>query len=133
MLVHFPIVFMTSAPVFTILYLLTGIHSFEITGFHCLAGGLLFTPPVIITGLFTWWLNYESRFLRPVVIKLILSPILLAVAAGLFVWRWLNPSILTTLKDWTSLVYLAFFCSLFPLVSLTGWYGAKLTFPLPDD
>ena len=59
MVVHFPIVFMISAPVFTLLYLLTGVKSFEVTGFHCLGGGVLFTPVAMVTGWFTWWLNYE--------------------------------------------------------------------------
>ena len=78
MVVHFPIVFFISTPIFTILYLLTGIGSFETTGWHCLGGGVLFTPVALVTGLFTWWLNYELRPLRPVVIKLILTPMLLA-------------------------------------------------------
>ena len=61
MVVHFPIVFMIAAPVFTLLSLVTGVKSFEVTGFHCLGGGLLFTPVAMVTGWFTWWLNYESR------------------------------------------------------------------------
>ena len=59
MVVHFPIVFMIAAPVFTLLSLVTGVKSFEVTGFHCLGGGLLFTPVAMVTGWFTWWLNYE--------------------------------------------------------------------------
>ena len=80
MVVHFPIVFMIAAPVFTLLALITGVKSFEVTGFHCLGGGVLFTPVAIVTGWFTWWLNYESRWLRPVVIKLI--PVSGAAAGG---------------------------------------------------
>jgi predicted heme/steroid binding protein/uncharacterized membrane protein len=130
MVVHFPIVFMIATTAFTVLYLLTGVRSFEVTGFHCLAGGVLFTPVAMVTGWFTWWLNYESRWLTPVAAKLILSPIMLVVGAGLWVWRWLHPEILTTLVAWPSLVYLALICSLAPLVSVIGLYGALLTFPL---
>jgi predicted heme/steroid binding protein/uncharacterized membrane protein len=133
MVVHFPIVFMISTTVFTLLYLFTGIRSFEVTGFHCLAGGVLFTPVAMVTGWFTWWLNYESRWLTPIVIKLILSPILLLVGAGAWVWRFLNPEILVQLRDWPSLVYLALICSLTPLASLIGAYGAVLTFPLHHE
>jgi predicted heme/steroid binding protein/uncharacterized membrane protein len=133
MVVHFPIVFLLATTFFTVLYLLTGRRSFEVTGFHCLGGGLLFTPVAMATGLFTWWLNYECRYLRPVVMKLILAPLLLALAAGLFVWRLLVPEILAHLGSWTSLVYLAGICSLSPLVSLVGWYGATLTFPLQEE
>jgi predicted heme/steroid binding protein/uncharacterized membrane protein len=130
MVVHFPIVFMIAATVFTLLYLFTGLRSFEVTGFHCLGGGVLFTPVAMVTGWFTWWLNYESRYLKPVVIKLILSPILLLLGVGAFVWRFLNPEILVQLGEWPSLVYLALICSLAPLVSLIGAYGAVMTFPV---
>ncbi len=133
MVVHFPIVFMISTTAFTVLYFLTGMRSFEVTGFHCLAGGLLFTPVALATGLFTWWLNYEARLFRPAVIKMILTPILLAVAAAAFVWRLLEPEILTRLGHWTGMVYLALLCSLTPLVSVIGWFGAAITFPLPEE
>jgi len=133
MVVHFPIVFMISATAFTLLYLCTGVRSFEVTGFHCLGGGVLFTPVAMVTGWFTWWLNYESRYLKPVLVKLILSPILLSIGVGAFVWRFLNPEILTQLRDWPNVVYLALICSLAPLVSLIGAYGAVLTFPLHHD
>jgi predicted heme/steroid binding protein/uncharacterized membrane protein len=133
MMVHFPIVFMIATTAFTLLYLLTGVRSFEVTGFHCLAGGVLFTPVAMVTGWFTWWLNYESRPLPPVVIKLILSPILLLVGAGAWVWRFLNPEILVHVRSWPSLVYLGLICSITPLVGFIGAYGAALTFPLHHE
>jgi predicted heme/steroid binding protein/uncharacterized membrane protein len=133
MVVHFPIVFMIATTVFALLYLFTGIRSFEVTGFHCLGGGVLFTPVAMVTGWFTWWLNYESRYLKPVVVKLILSPILLLIGVGAFVWRFLNPQILAQLHDWPNVVYLALICSLAPLVSVIGAYGAVLTFPVHHD
>ena len=133
MVVHFPLVFFISAPVFAILHLLTGVESFETTGWHCLGGGVLFTPVALATGLLTWWLNYELRPLRPVVIKLILTPLLLAMGTGAFVWRFLNPEILAQLLYWTGKVYLGLICALAPLVSLIGWYGATLTFPVHEE
>jgi predicted heme/steroid binding protein/uncharacterized membrane protein len=133
MLVHFPIVFMIATTAFTLLYLFTGVKSFEVTGFHCLGGGVLFTPAAMATGVFTWWLNYEAQLFRPVVVKLALSPVLLLVGAGAFVWRLLNPEILASLSHWPSLVYLALICSLTPLVGIIGACGAELTFPLPHE
>jgi len=133
MLVHFPIVFMIAATAFTLLSLLTGIKAFEVTGFHCLGGGVLFTVPTILTGWFTWWLNYESRWLKPVVIKVILSPILLLAGTGALIWRWLQPDILAGLPHWPSLIYLALICSLTPVVSIIGACGAELTFPVHSE
>lgn len=133
MVVHFPIVFYISTPVFTLLYLLTGVDAFETTAWHCLGGGVLFTPVALVTGLLTWGINYEWRPLRPVVIKLILTPILLAVGAGAFIWRWFDPGILLGLEHWTGKVYLGLTFALWPLVSLIGWYGAALTFPVHEE
>ena len=95
--------------------------------------GVLFTPLAIASGWFTWWLNYESRWLRPVVIKLILSPVLLLVGAGVFVWRYQNPEILARWGESPSLVYLGLMCALIPLVGVIGAYGAELTFPVNRD
>jgi predicted heme/steroid binding protein/uncharacterized membrane protein len=130
MVVHFPIVFMISATGFTLLYLVTGRQSFEVTGFHCLVGGLLFTPVAMVTGWFTWWLNYESKPLTPVVIKLILSPVLLLVGTAALVWRYHDPEILVRVSGWPGWLYLALICSLTPLVGVIGAYGAELTFPV---
>ena len=102
------------------------------TGWHCLGGGVLFTPVAMATGLFSWWLNYQARPLRPLTIKLILSPILLAVGAGAWVWRWLDPEIPARLGHWPGLVYLALIGALAPLVGAIGWYGASITFPWRD-
>ena len=133
MVVHFPIAFLVSAPVFTLLYLLTGVRSFEVTGFHCLGGGVLFTPVALITGLATWWYNYQWRPLRPVLIKLTLTPIMLALGAGTFAWRWLDPEVLAALGYWTGKVYLGMLLALGLLVSLIAWYGGSLVFPLHRD
>lgn len=132
MLVHFPIVFMIAATAFNVLYLLTGRKSFELTALNCLGGGVLFTPLVILTGLFSWWLNYQARYLRPVVIKLVLSPILFACALSAFIWRWLRPETMEHLGG-VNLVYLALIFLLFPLVSIIGWYGAQITFPIHEE
>ncbi len=73
MLVHFPLVFMLATTAFNLLYLLTGNPSFEETAWHCLWGGVLFLPPAIVTGLFTWWINYQAEWLRPIKFKIGLS------------------------------------------------------------
>jgi predicted heme/steroid binding protein/uncharacterized membrane protein len=133
MLVHFPIVFMISATFFTLLSLLTGVQSLEVTGWHCLAGGVLFTPVAIATGLFTWWLNYLARPMRPVTIKLMLSPLLLAAGAGAWVLRWLNPEILARPSQGSGLVYLVLICAVAPLVSIIGYCGGIITFPTHEE
>ncbi len=132
MVVHFPIVFMVSTTGFSALYLLTGNRSFETTSWHCHWGGVLFTPVAILSGLFTWWINYEAEWIRQVIIKMVLSPLLLLVALATLVWRYLNPEILASWQT-ASLVYFGLIISLTPLAAAIGWFGGTLSFPLEED
>jgi uncharacterized membrane protein len=132
MTVHFPIVFMFATTMFTLLYLLTGIISFERTALNCLGAGLLFTPVAMATGYYTWWLNYMARSLRPVTIKQWLAAILLCVEIITFVWRIAFPDIVTSMR-FASWIYLILILSLIPLVIVIGWLGAGLTFPVEKE
>ena len=129
MLVHFPLVFMISPALFNILYLITGIKSFEATAWHCLGGGILFTPLAILTGYFTWWLNYLAKPMRPVTIKIRFSLLLLAASLIAFIWRVLNPGVFLSFTG-ESMLHFLLILSLIPIVTVIGWFGATLTFPL---
>lgn len=132
MIVHFPIVFMMAAAGFALLFLVTGEPSFEVTSWYCLWGGVLFTLPAIATGLLTWWINYDTEFLRPVVVKLILSPVMLLLGTAALIWHYLNPDILVSSKL-GSYLYLGCLLALAALVGAIGWFGGTLTFPLESD
>ena len=132
MTVHFPIVFMFSTTVFNVLYLITGIKSFELTALHSLGAGILFTIVTILTGLYTWWLNYLSRQVRAVLIKRRLSPVMLILAIIAFTWRLRVPDVLDHLSG-VGFVYLLLVLSFLPIVTVIGWFGAQLTFPIEND
>ncbi len=129
MTVHFPIVFFLSVVLFNILYLLYDADSFKSTALHCLIGGLLSMPVAILTGLFTWWLNYLARPMRAVTLKIIMSAILLIAATGALIWKISYPGILET-QGIARFLYLILILSFVPLVSYIGWLGATLTFPI---
>ena len=129
MTVHFPIVFMLATPFFNILYLITGIRSFESTALHCLAGGILFTFVAISTGLITWWYNYMGKMLKPVAIKIPLTILMQTAAIAAFVWRLSDPGVLDNLQG-SGIVYLILVLALAPLSAVIGWYGASMTFPI---
>ena len=128
MVVHFPIVFMVSATFFVILTLITGEKSFEVTAFYCLAGGVLFTPPAMLTGWFTWWLNYMAKPMGHVTVKLHLSWVLLVLAVAAFLWRLFAADIMETAGA-GRVVYIAMLLSLAPITGIIGYYGGELTFP----
>jgi predicted heme/steroid binding protein/uncharacterized membrane protein len=132
MTVHFPIVFMFATALFTLLYLFTGIISFERTALNCLGAGILFTPVAMATGYYTWWLNYMARPLRPVTIKKRVAAILLCLEVVAFVWRLMMPDILAPFRI-ASGIYLILILLLFPLVAVLGWFGASMTFPVEKE
>jgi predicted heme/steroid binding protein/uncharacterized membrane protein len=132
MTVHFPIVFSFSTTIFNILYLITGIKSLESTALHSLAAGILFTVVAIITGLYTWWLNYMAKPMKAAKVKIPLSLTLLVVQIIAFVWRMNVPQIMDSLQG-VNVIYLLLVVSLFPVVVVIGWFGAHLTFPVEES
>jgi predicted heme/steroid binding protein/uncharacterized membrane protein len=132
MLVHFPIAFSITPAMFCILFLITDVKSFETTAFHCLGAGIIFSVPAILTGFFTWWLNYGARFMRPIRIKIYLSLTLFCVALIAFLWRSMFPDVFTSLGT-EGLIYLLLVILLVPMVSVIGWFGAGLTFPMEKE
>lgn len=128
---HFPIVFMLAASFFSVLYLLTGVPSFDTTAFHCLGGGVLATPAAIATGVMTQRLNYPDH--NPTLtLEKRLSYLLWAMVAAAFVWRWLDPEVLRDLQG-LNFIYLLLVLLVTPLVTVISFFGGMLTFPLEPE
>ncbi len=133
MVIHFPIVFMIATAGFTVLYLLTGYKGFDTTAFHCLGGGLLFTPIAILTGFYTWWLNYMAKPNRPVNIKKRLSFAAFCRSdRGLCLANHRSLTFSPALGSSRS-IYVLLILSLAGIVTVIGWFGAMLTFPIEKD
>jgi hypothetical protein len=67
-----------------------------------------------------------------VVIKQVLSLILLPGEAAAFVWRLLDPGILDAF-GLRSAIYFLLLVALFGVVTVIGWFGANLTFPVERE
>jgi predicted heme/steroid binding protein/uncharacterized membrane protein len=132
MTVHFPIVFMFSTTMFNILYLITGYKPFELTALHCLGAGILFTPVAALTGLYTWWLNYMAKPIKSVRVKIPGTVVLICTQIAIFVWRLLSPGILDGFSM-ASTIYFLLVLSLSVLVTINGWFGAAMTFPVEGE
>lgn len=129
MTVHFPIAFAFSTPLFNILYLVSGISSFEHTALHCLGAGILFSAVGIATGFYTWWMNYMAKPLKAVKIKIPLAITMLITEIVIFIWRVMQPDILSALHP-GSIIYFLLVLALLPMITVIGWYGASMTFPV---
>lgn len=126
--VHFPIVFLLSVFVFDMLHVITGRPSFHDTSLFCLIAGLLTLPLAMMTGFFTWWLNYLAHPMRAVTRKIQLSSLLLFFSIGALYCRTQVPDVLDPLRT-MSIFYLFLVLALWPLVIAIGYLGGSLVFP----
>ena len=128
MTVHFPIAFAMLFPVLNILYLISGKESLETSGFHVLVAGLVAAPVAMLTGPYNWWLNYAGKWSKIIAIKMFGSLVLMVLILVIFLWRLLSPEIMLQ-PSGARIVYLLLSLTLPVVVSVLGWFGAKMTFP----
>jgi predicted heme/steroid binding protein/uncharacterized membrane protein len=128
MTVHFPIAFMMLFPVLNILHLVTGKESFAISAFHVLVAGLVFTPLALLTGPYNWWINYGGKWSKTIVVKMLGSLLLITLILVVFLWKILVPDIMSQ-PSGARIIYFVLSLALAPIVTVLGWFGAKMTFP----
>jgi predicted heme/steroid binding protein/uncharacterized membrane protein len=129
MTVHFPVAFLMLVPVLNLLSLVTGKPSLESTAFHVLTAGLIVTPVAMLTGPYNWWMNYAGKWTAIIAVKMSGSLVLIVLVVGVFLWRVIQPSIMLE-PGGARILYLLLTLSLAPVVTILGWFGAKMTFPV---
>jgi predicted heme/steroid binding protein/uncharacterized membrane protein len=122
MVVHFPLAFLMASSLFVLLYLIFKNSSFEITSFYLLLLGVIASPFAMVTGLFTWWVNYRLKLTLFVKRKIQLSILLLIFGAILILWRGFQTQV-------SNPIYFILMVFLTPMVGLLGYYGGQMTFP----
>jgi len=128
-LVHFSIVFIYASLFLSLLFLVTGQTELELSAFYCVGAGLLFMPPVILSGEISRRVNYKLEPKELFNKEIYYSWILLGLWAGIFFWRWFGPSILHNF-GWLSLFYLLLLFAGVVFVTIISFHGGMLTFPL---
>jgi uncharacterized membrane protein len=128
MTVHFPIAFALCVPLFNLLYMITGNPCVESAAFYMLVLTALAAPVAMITGPYTWWLNYGARWSFNIKAKMGTSALMFVLILAALLWRISDPAILFT-PHGSRTVYLVLSFILPVLVTVLGWFGAKMTFP----
>jgi predicted heme/steroid binding protein/uncharacterized membrane protein len=126
--VHFAIAYSIAFPLLAIIYILTDEASFEIASYYMLLLGFLSTPVATFSGFFSWKVNYEGIRTRVFNRKITFATLLFLIVTLCLTWRILNPNILTVWTE-SSFLYLSMGASLVPIVTILGYYGAKLVYP----
>jgi predicted heme/steroid binding protein/uncharacterized membrane protein len=127
--VHIPVGLMTVVPLFELGGLATNSSCTEWAALSCLILGWLAIPAAMMTGYFTWWINYDASDSGIILMKRRLAWVAvalgaLAIALRLFVL--VDP--LET-RDIYVIVYVVSLIALTVVVSSIGFLGGKLTFP----
>jgi len=122
MVVHFPIALLMASSLFVLLHLILNDPSFESTSFYLLVLGAIASPFAMVTGLFTWWVNYRLKLTLFVKRKIQFSILLLVFEIVLILWRSFQSQI-------SSPIYFIMMVILTPIVSILGYYGGQMTFP----
>ena len=126
--IHFPTAYFTAAALFTFVHLVRpnwlGID-FEVMGVALLVLGVLFTPPAVATGLFTWWVNYALGRPPLIVRKLIFTAILVPAEVACLVMKF-GGFVQQPAVQW---VYTGLLFWLAVNVMILGYYGGQLVFP----
>lgn len=125
--VHFSIAYSIIISLLTLLYVFTGVTSFEAASYYMLILGFLTGPPCALSGVFSWKVTYEGRRTKTFVRKIVYTILLIAIITAGFAWRTLNPNILLSLTN-LSYIYLAVIWSLVPIATILGHYGGKIVY-----
>jgi hypothetical protein len=73
-----------------------------------------------------------AKPLKPVKVKIPLTIAMLLTSISLFVWRLEVPNILDALSG-AGLLYILLVLSLSAMVTVIGWNGASMTFPVEKE
>jgi hypothetical protein len=73
-----------------------------------------------------------GKMMTSVAVKLPLSIVMLVLCSLAFFWRLSHPDVMVDPQG-IRLLYPIIVLSLAPIVSIVGWFGATLTFPIEKD
>jgi len=126
--VHVPIGLIIVAPVLEFIAIVTGSERTEWAVFCCLALALVTFPAVILTGYFSWWVNYECAESRIITIKRRLAWVSFVLNGTAVLMRGFIVEPLR-FTDAAGIIYGIMIVALAGLVAYVGYLGGNLTFP----
>jgi predicted heme/steroid binding protein/uncharacterized membrane protein len=127
--VHFPIGFMYAALIFAAIFLLSGRAACGRSLVVTLLAGVAVSPFAIGSGFLSWWVNYMARPIRQIRIKIIASTAMFVLGLTALVWYFVRPDVMYD-RSVTGALYFTLLFTLVPLVSVVGFFGGTLVYPL---
>lgn len=126
MAIHLPMGLYLFAPILYLLFLWTGLASFESAAFYCIVGATIFMLPSMATGFLSWWINYACGMNTHFKYKIIFSILLTLLGAVESYIRWGNPGLVNS-GTGSATFYIAMLFINVPILGVIGFHGGKLT------
>lgn len=125
--IHYPMGIFYFGAFMLLLYLIFNIKSFEQASFYALICGTLSIIPAVLSGVLSWWLNYEMTMTKIFKNKLYFSIILGLISVLLSVFRIVNPQL--EMMGNIFYIYVLFYFLCIPVVTFIAYNGGKITWP----
>jgi len=126
MLIHFPMGLLGFIVIMQILFLYTNDSSFEKSSFYALITAVLFMVPTIMSGMVSWWVNYELAVTKIFIYKISFSFILLVMGIVELVLRFMMPEISYGSGSLGIFYHFMLFANI-PVLAVVGFNGGKLS------
>jgi predicted heme/steroid binding protein/uncharacterized membrane protein len=131
--VHIPVGLMTVVPLFELAGLATNSSCTEWAALSCLTLAWLSIPAAMMTGYFTWWINYDASDSSIILRKRRLAWVAVALGALAIALRLLVLVDPLETRNIYVIVYVLSLVTLTVIVSCIGFLGGKLTFPYEGE
>lgn len=126
MISHFPIVLHLLAVVLDILFIFSPKEFYAITVYYTFFVATVFGVIAMITGFFSWWINYNLSRVRAFIVKIILSFITLFLGiVGIIIYL-KNPDVVYSLSPISITYHLVVFITGINVI-IIGYYGGQIT------
>lgn len=127
-LLHFPMGLFYFSALMQLMFLVFRNDSFETAAYYSLIGGTLSSIPATISGIFSWWLNYQLMLTSIFKIKLINSIILIFIGITAILIRFYIPEVSSDTQLYGILYNGLVFISV-PILTIVAYNGGKITWP----
>lgn len=127
--VHFPVGLLIAAALFEVLALVTASARTEWAAYCCLIVGMVSLPVAMMTGYFTWWINYVGLESSLILMKRLLAWVALVLAVFAVLLRSFIIDEPLQIRSFYVSTYAITVLILAGVISSVGFLGGELTFP----
>ncbi len=126
-LIHYPMGILYFGALMLLLYVITKNSNFETTAYYSLVVGTISILPAGVTGIISWWINYDMVTTKIFKNKLTFSVLLITLTTAASIIRVLNPSIEESLNLFW--LYVALYFVSIPVLTAVAFNGGRITWP----